>query len=267
MNQAICGLVRLDEYQRADWRFVFYELLASIAGIGRSRHTELQDAEPESRLIRDSFRFDVPPRFQQRRIASILSAYDELIENNQRRIQILETMARALYREWFVEFRFPGHEKIPRMASPLGDIPQGWEVKKLGQIAENFDRIVSQKSESRKCNERRMAGRVSTTAQLRGVRLRQRLHDFDGEYLLVLPRRHVISVIRFAGTCSRQVLQSLVKEKFRGQTITVIRLARQATRSSTHFLAIGLSARWTSTNVHHRRRCPAENHAGEHEGR
>ena len=64
----------------------------------------------------------------QRRIAGILSAYDELIENNQRRIQILETMARALYREWFVEFRFPGHEKIPRVASAVGDIPKGWEA-------------------------------------------------------------------------------------------------------------------------------------------
>ena len=70
----------------------------------------------------------------QRRIAGVLSAYDELIENNQRRIQILETMARALYREWFVEFRFLGHDKIPRVASPLGDIPQGWEVKKLKDV-------------------------------------------------------------------------------------------------------------------------------------
>ncbi len=67
----------------------------------------------------------------QRRIAGILSAYDELMENSQRRIRILETMARALYREWFVHFRFPGHEAVPRVASPLGPIPQGWEVKKL----------------------------------------------------------------------------------------------------------------------------------------
>ena len=70
-----------------------------------------------------------PPLPVQQRIACILSAYDELIENNQRRIQILETMARALYREWFVEFRFPGHENVTRVASSLGDIPQGWEVK------------------------------------------------------------------------------------------------------------------------------------------
>ena len=70
----------------------------------------------------------------QQRIAGILSAYDELIENSQRRIKILEAMARALYREWFVHFRFPGHENHPRVTSPLGEIPQGWEVKKLGEI-------------------------------------------------------------------------------------------------------------------------------------
>lgn len=73
----------------------------------------------------------LPPLPVQQRIAGILSAYDELIENSQRRIKILESMARALYREWFVHFRFPGHENHARVASPLGEIPQGWEVKKL----------------------------------------------------------------------------------------------------------------------------------------
>jgi len=78
----------------------------------------------------------LPPLPVQQGIAGILSAYDELIENSQRRIKILESMARALYREWFVHFRFPGHENHPRVASPLGEIPQGWEVKKLGGVAE-----------------------------------------------------------------------------------------------------------------------------------
>jgi len=82
------------------------------------------------------FEFTLPPLPVQRRIAGILSAYDELMENSQRRIRLLEAMARALYREWFVHFRFPGHEKHPRVASPLGDIPQGWEVKKLATVAE-----------------------------------------------------------------------------------------------------------------------------------
>jgi type I restriction enzyme S subunit len=82
-----------------------------------------------------SLEINVPPLPVQRRIAGILSAYDELIENSQRRIRLLEDMARALYREWFVHFRFPGHESVPRLPSALGDIPQGWEVKKLGEVA------------------------------------------------------------------------------------------------------------------------------------
>lgn len=77
---------------------------------------------------------DVPPLPVQRRIAGILSTYDELIENSQRRIRILEEMARALYREWFVHFRFPGHKKTKLVDSPLGPIPQGWEVKPVKGI-------------------------------------------------------------------------------------------------------------------------------------
>jgi len=75
-----------------------------------------------------------PPLPIQQRVAGILSAYDELIENSQRRIKILESMARALYREWFVHFRCPGHENHPRVASPLGEIPLGWGVTTLGAV-------------------------------------------------------------------------------------------------------------------------------------
>ena len=73
----------------------------------------------------------LPTLATQCKIASILSAYDDLIENNTRRIAILEAMAQALYREWFVEFRFPGHEKVKFVDSPLGKIPQGWEASSL----------------------------------------------------------------------------------------------------------------------------------------
>lgn len=61
----------------------------------------------------------VPDIPTQRRIASILSAYDDLIENNTRRIAILEEMARRIYEEWFVRFRFPGHEQVKRVASAV----------------------------------------------------------------------------------------------------------------------------------------------------
>jgi type I restriction enzyme S subunit len=129
VNQAICGLV-IDE-QKADWRFVFYALLLNrgdltIQAQGAAQQNLNQD------LIRQ-FCIDLPPLPIQRRIAGILAAYDELIENSQRRIKILEAMARALYREWFVHFRFPGHESVPLVPTPLGDIPQGWEVSTLGE--------------------------------------------------------------------------------------------------------------------------------------
>lgn len=80
---------------------------------------------------------ELPSLPTQRKIAAILSAYDDLIENNTRRIQILEEMAQTLYRHWFVDFQFPGHENVRMVDSgtDLGLVPEGWEVRKLGEIA------------------------------------------------------------------------------------------------------------------------------------
>jgi type I restriction enzyme S subunit len=83
-----------------------------------------------------------PPLPSQHKIAAVLSAYDDLIENNTRRIAVLEEMARLLYQEWFVRFRFPGHEDVAMVDSELGPVPEGWEVKKLGEIAEQVRRSV-----------------------------------------------------------------------------------------------------------------------------
>jgi type I restriction enzyme S subunit len=105
----------------------------------------------------------LPPLPVQRRIAGILAAYDELIENSQRRIRILEAMARALYREWFIHFRYPGSGRetgsepspaasrhpLPTgegrsklVTSPLGDIPQGWEVKRVPECVDISPRVA-----------------------------------------------------------------------------------------------------------------------------
>lgn len=70
---------------------------------------------------------------EQRKITKFLSNYDDLIENNNRRIKILEEMAQKIYKEWFVDFKFPGHETITFKDSPLGKIPNDWEVKKIGK--------------------------------------------------------------------------------------------------------------------------------------
>lgn len=78
----------------------------------------------------------LPPLSVQHRISSILSAYDDLIENNTRRIEILEEMARRLYEEWFVHFRFPGHEAASFKNSDLGQIPEEWACKSLKEFIE-----------------------------------------------------------------------------------------------------------------------------------
>jgi type I restriction enzyme S subunit len=89
------------------------------------------------------YEFLLPPLPIQQRIAGVLSAYDQLIENSQRRIEILESMAHALYREWFVHFRYPGHESASLVPSVIGDIPQGWEIKTLGDISSYINRGIS----------------------------------------------------------------------------------------------------------------------------
>ncbi|MDZ7587394.1 MAG: restriction endonuclease subunit S [Patescibacteria group bacterium] len=81
-----------------------------------------------------SFKFQVPDFPIQQKIAAILSVFDELIENNRRRIEILEEQAQLLYREWFVEFRFPGHEKVKMIYSELGKIPEGWKTDILKNV-------------------------------------------------------------------------------------------------------------------------------------
>jgi type I restriction enzyme S subunit len=76
----------------------------------------------------------VPVPLVQERIASILSAYDELIENNTRRIAILEGMARRIFEEWFVRFRAPGCDGLPMVESAIGTVPQGWEIATLESL-------------------------------------------------------------------------------------------------------------------------------------
>lgn len=116
-----------------DIRYFYYALRnINLVHYGYERHFKYLKEEE----------IPAPTLPTQRRIAGILSAYDELIENSQRRIKILESMARALYREWFIHFRFPGHEAVPLIPSPLGKIPQGWEVRKLDEIAEEMRRNV-----------------------------------------------------------------------------------------------------------------------------
>jgi type I restriction enzyme S subunit len=119
--------------EKADVRFIKYYIDILKLGMQSVSRGTTQDNMSVEKLM--SFDFDVPDLPTQRKIAGILSAYDDLIENNLRRIKILEEMAQSLYREWFVHFRFPGHESATFTDSSLGRIPNGWEVRKILDFA------------------------------------------------------------------------------------------------------------------------------------
>jgi type I restriction enzyme, S subunit len=93
-------------------------------------------AQPNANArVLTSYEVPLPPLGTQRKIAAILSAYDDLIENSNRRIELLEEMAQRIYREWFVDFRYPGQENVPLVDSELGSIPAGWAVRTIAEVA------------------------------------------------------------------------------------------------------------------------------------
>ncbi len=129
---------RLMQYRadpdKLDRKFLLYsfqadDMQAQIRATGSGatvEHMRVPDAENLTILI--------PSLSIQRLIGAILSAYDDLIENNNRRIQILEEMARRIYEEWFVRFRFPGHENVEMVGSELGASPTGWKVQSVTSL-------------------------------------------------------------------------------------------------------------------------------------
>ena len=120
-----------DISEDVDHRYLMYYLRSPI-GQGAIRNRTGGTSQPKLALYKIAdIDFLYRPLSMQKAIASILSTYDDLIENNQRRIQLLEQSAQLLYKEWFVHLRFPGHEHV----TITDDVPQGWEKKPLGEIA------------------------------------------------------------------------------------------------------------------------------------
>ena len=129
-------LVRPDP-AAVDGKFLMYRIAASDL---QARLVEMSTGSTVAHLnmadIRQLAIPDVPALRTQRRIAAVLSAFDELIEVKERRIELLEDLAHSLYHDWFVRFRFPGHEDVELVDSKLGPIPEGWEVRRLREVAD-----------------------------------------------------------------------------------------------------------------------------------
>ncbi len=132
------ALIRPDP-AKVNTRFLFYyffspEWRSTVARNMLSGSTV--DRIPLSEFPR--FEIALPPLDVQDQIAGTLSGYDDLIENNIRRIAIVEEMAQAIYREWFVNFHFPGHQQVEMVESELGPIPEGWEVLPIGEAVDTL---------------------------------------------------------------------------------------------------------------------------------
>lgn len=120
----------IPDEKKSDVRFIKYSFDLLQARIKKISQGAAQDNLSMAKLR--TIKFKIPPLPTQRKIASILSAYDDLIENNLKRIQLLEEKARLTYEEWFVRMKFPGHEMVEWDKD--SGLPVGWERKKLGDI-------------------------------------------------------------------------------------------------------------------------------------
>lgn len=128
------SLVIVRATEKVNARYLFF-VLSSPSGQQAALGLNNGAAQPNVSVGElQKVRIPLPPMPSQRRIASILSAYDDLIENNTRRIAILEEMARRIYEEWFVHFRYPGHEQVKMVESELGLIPEGWNTCRLDDV-------------------------------------------------------------------------------------------------------------------------------------
>ena len=132
VNQHV-AIIRTDR-KKMNWRFLNYYLaspkmqahmLSLAVGKGASRNAL-------TKQMIENFEVPYPPLSTQHRIANILSRYDSLIENYQKQIKLLEEAAQRLYKEWFIDLRFPGHENT----KIVDGLPEGWEKKKVNSIIE-----------------------------------------------------------------------------------------------------------------------------------
>lgn len=121
-NQACCNLI-IDK-EKADYCYVYYYLRQQSDSLNKLAIGGAQ--QNLNALTIKKFKIALPTLPIQKKIASILSTYDRLIENNTRRIRLLEQMAENLYKEWFVRFRFPEHEKVEM----VNGLPKGWKIKR-----------------------------------------------------------------------------------------------------------------------------------------
>ncbi len=207
------ALIRPDE-SKACGRFLFYYFFGQKWRAVIAQNTLIGSTVDRIPIAKfPDFPITVPPLSTQRKIAAILSAYDDLIGNNLRRIELLEEMAQNLYCEWFVKFRFPGHEQARFVDSPLGPIPEGWEVRALGELADQIRDGVSPDSVAPETPYYGLEHLPRQSISLTNWGLAREVHSTKllfraGDILFgkIRPYFHKVGVAPLSGVCSSDII-------------------------------------------------------------
>ncbi|MEX0647353.1 MAG: restriction endonuclease subunit S [Balneolaceae bacterium] len=198
LNQR-AGKITISDSDIGDKDFIYYTLSSedykrklALFASGAASQANISPSQVKS------VELDLPDLPTQQKIASILSAFDDLIENNTRRIAILEQMTRLIYCEWFVHYRYPGHEKdkMVDLGTEFGEAPEGWEVKEI-------DEIVKRLSKGKIYRKKNVddSGRVIVIDQSTDEYLG--FHNNEPDFLASFERPHIIFGDH---TCKTQLL-------------------------------------------------------------
>lgn len=215
---------------RADPSFVFWVLQhhyerrdllqfhTQHTGVARFQFTTFSNA----------FEFELPPLDTQRRLACILGAYDDLIEVNRRRVAVLEEMARGLFEEWFVRFRFPGHENVPILDTPSGPLPEGWSWARFCDLAPEVRETVSPEavpSATPYVGLEHLSRRSTTLADYATAdsvtSLKARFQRGDILFGKIRPYFHKVASAPFEGVCSTDAIVWRPTAGFAAQALAV----------------------------------------------
>lgn len=176
VNQSIANPLYVYYSFRTPWIRDEFIKLGATSGVP---HVNLQTLR--------NFAIPLPPLDTQRRIAEILGAYDDLIEVNRQRVTLLEQMARSLFEEWFIRFRFPGHEEAAFVDTADGPIPESWAWTTVGDVASyvnrgiapRYDASVSTLVIGQKCVRNQKVGLTLARTQSKAVPAEKLVHDLD----------------------------------------------------------------------------------------
>ena len=222
-----CLRVTIDS-RKANPKFVFYQLLKADTIGWVEKHAVGSTMLNLNTSILSSVPIDLPSHDKQNHIVGVLSAYDDLIENNQKQIKLLEEAAQRLYKEWFVDLRFPGHENT----KITDGVPEGWSVQSINDIAEYINGYAFKPSDWGNLGKpiikiKEMgSGIASDTPRNTGESIPERYNVTAGDILFSwsatlsakiwdeedgLLNQHLFKVIPHGGVSREFVLQSILK--------------------------------------------------------